>query len=53
MGINNWIGAESQPEISFILIAVSLMGSFLIGSIAGITPAMQAARQNPVEALKS
>ena len=53
MGINNWIGTESQPEISFILIAVSLTGSFLIGSIAGITPAMQAARQNPVEALKS
>ena len=52
IGINNWVGAESSPEINFMLIAFTLLGSFLIGSIAGIIPALRAARQNPVDALR-
>jgi putative ABC transport system permease protein len=51
--INNFIGAETQPEISFSLIFFSLFGSFLIGALAGIFPAMKAAKQNPVRALNS
>jgi putative ABC transport system permease protein len=51
-GINNFIGAETQPEISILLIVFSLIGSFVIGSVAGIIPAMKAARENPVEALR-
>ncbi|MBL7058872.1 ABC transporter permease [Candidatus Pacearchaeota archaeon] len=50
--INSFLGSETQPQINFILILFSLIGSFLIGSIAGIFPAMQAAKQNPVEALR-
>ena len=51
-GINNWLGAEVAFQINFPLIFFTLLGSFLIGAIAGIIPAMQAARQNPVEALR-
>ena len=50
--INNWLGATIQPSISLGLIFFSLVGSFLIGAIAGIVPAMHAAKQNPVEALR-
>jgi ABC-type lipoprotein release transport system permease subunit len=34
------------------LVAIVLVGSFVIGAVAGIAPAMRAAKQNPVEALK-
>ena len=51
-GINNFIGSESSPEINIFLILFSLLGSFLIGAIAGIVPAMNASKQNPVEAIR-
>jgi putative ABC transport system permease protein len=51
-GINSFIGGDIKMSISFSLIIFSLIGSFLIGSVAGIAPAMQAAKQNPVEALR-
>lgn len=52
MAINEFVGADTEPMIDISLILFSLLGSFLIGSIAGILPAMNAARQNPVEALR-
>ncbi len=52
LGINSFIGSTAQPEISILLILCSLAGSFLIGAVAGIIPAMNAARQHPVEALR-
>lgn len=51
--INSFLGSDSQPQINFLLIFFSLFGSFLIGALAGIFPAMQAAKQNPVQALSS
>lgn len=51
-GINNWIGSDIVPQISLGLIFFSLLGSFLIGALSGIVPAMQAAKQNPVDALR-
>ena len=50
--LNNFLGATVKPGISFGLIFFSLLGSFLIGGLAGIWPAMNAAKQNPVEALR-
>jgi len=52
IGINGFIGSELALSIDFVLIGGALVGSFLIGAIAGIAPAMQAAKQNPVEALR-
>jgi putative ABC transport system permease protein len=49
--INNFFGSEASPKINFLLISVSLFGSFLIGVLSGIFPAMKAAKQNPVRAL--
>ena len=51
-GLNNWIGTTLSPNIDFLLIGLALLGSFLIGGIAGILPALKAARQNPVDALR-
>jgi putative ABC transport system permease protein len=53
VGINNWLGTEMGLNIDYMLIGFALLGSFLIGGIAGIVPAMNAARQHPVEALNS
>jgi putative ABC transport system permease protein len=52
IGLNSFIGSDTRPQVSFFLIAFSLFGSFLIGAGAGIFPAMRAAKQNPVEALR-
>ena len=52
LGINNFIGADLKLNIDFTLILFSLLGSFIIGGLAGIIPAMRAAKQNPVEALR-
>jgi len=50
--INNFIGSETAPQLNLLLIFFSLLGSFVIGSLAGIFPAMQAAKENPVDALR-
>jgi putative ABC transport system permease protein len=52
IGINNFIGGDIPPKINFFLIFFALIGSFIIGAVAGIIPAMKAAKQNPVEALR-
>lgn len=53
LGINNFLGVTTFPKINFVLVFSALIGGFILGSIAGIAPAMQAARQRPVEALRS
>jgi len=53
IGINNFIGSTTKLQISVPLIVFSLIGSFVLGSISGIVPALRAARQNPVDALRA
>ncbi len=50
--INKLMGLHIKPEINLFLIFFTICGSFLIGSLAGIIPAMQASKQNPVESLR-
>ncbi len=52
MGINSFLGAETSPKISLMLITSALTGSFLLGALSGIIPALNASRQKPVEALR-
>lgn len=51
--IGDFIGSDISPKINYVLIAFALIGSFLIGAISGIIPALSAAKENPVEALRS
>lgn len=50
--LNSFLGATTPFRINFWLVVLSLVGSFLIGSISGIAPALKAAYLNPVEALR-
>lgn len=52
LGINNFIGATVAPKINLTLIVSTLFGSFIIGSIAGILPAVKASKQNVIEVLR-
>jgi putative ABC transport system permease protein len=51
--INYFLGTQAKINLNLWLIFFTLFGSFLIGSIAGVIPALRAARQNPVEALRN
>lgn len=50
--INSFLGSAFSLDLDLFLIVGTLAGSFIIGSVSGIVPAMAAAKQNPVEALK-
>lgn len=52
LGINSFIGSEAIPQINYMFIIMVLVGAFLVGCIAGTIPALQAARQKPVDALR-
>ena len=41
-----------QAKISLLLVVGALLFSYLIGSLAGILPAVQASKLSPVEALR-
>jgi putative ABC transport system permease protein len=52
IGIGNYIGSSLAPQIDLFWVIAPIAGSFVLGALAGIAPAMRAASQNPVEALR-
>jgi len=50
--LNSFLGTSTSISMNWVLFFLVLLGSFFIGSISGILPAMRAAKLNPVEALK-
>ena len=51
--INTFLGASTAPEINWTLILLTFAGSFIIGAVSGIVPAIRAAKLRPVEALRA
>jgi len=49
--ISKFLGSSVNLSISYPLIIFTLLGSFIIG-IAGVVPAINASRQNPVDSLR-
>jgi putative ABC transport system permease protein len=48
------LGSELiRAEISFGLVFGSILGSFLLGTIFGVIPAIRASKLNPVDALRN
>ena len=50
--MNGFLGISTAPNFDLTLMFFSLLGSFVIGAVSGIIPAMKAARQNPVDSLR-
>lgn len=50
--INSFIGATTKPQIDFLLIFFSILGSFVVGAISGVVPSLKAAKLDPVEAIR-
>jgi putative ABC transport system permease protein len=50
--INSFLGSSARVEINLFLIIFALVGSFVVGAVAGIVPALNASRKNPVDALR-
>jgi len=50
--LNDFLGTQTSINIDFVFLFLVLSGSFLVGSVSGILPAMRAANLNPVEALR-
>jgi len=51
--LNSFIGSTTKPLISFSLIFFTMVGSFLIGAVSGLLPAIKAAHESPVEDIRA
>ena len=51
-GLELGLGVTIQYEVNIVLLIGTLIGSFLLGALSGVIPAVQAAKLNPVDALR-
>jgi putative ABC transport system permease protein len=52
LAINDFLGTSTVLNLNFVFLLGVLIISFLVGSLSGVFPAMNAAKLNPVEALR-
>ena len=50
--LNTFLGASTQPQINFLLLSSVAAGSFLVGVVSGLVPAIHASRESPVEDIR-
>lgn len=50
--LNTFLGASTQPQINFVLLFSVALGSFLIGIVSGLIPAIRASKESPVEDIR-
>jgi len=50
--LSSWLGSPVSPDITLSLVIFALIGSFLLGAVSGVIPALKAAHLNPVDALR-
>jgi len=50
--MTEYYGITLKPEITFSLVVFTLVFSFLVGMIAGVAPAIRAARLNPIDTIR-
>lgn len=50
--LKNMLNLDIMPSFNIPFITFVLIGAFVVGSVAGIAPAMSAAGQNPVDAIR-
>jgi putative ABC transport system permease protein len=51
-GISVFLGSNFLFSINITLIIGALVGSFIVGAVSGVIPALNAARMNPVDAIR-
>jgi putative ABC transport system permease protein len=51
--LNTFLGASTQPQISWLLLLFVALGSFSIGVVSGLVPAIRASKESPVEDIRS
>lgn len=50
--LSGWLGSPVSPDITWTLVIATLIGSFIIGAVSGVVPALKAAKLHPVDALR-
>lgn len=53
LALNTFLGSSTQPQISWLLLFSVVAGSFLIGVVSGLIPALRAANERPVEDIRA
>ncbi len=51
--LQSTLGTDVAPQINILLMVGALVASFILGAASGVIPALQAAKMNPVDALRA